>query len=202
LDCDAVLYATGRKPTTGRLGLDDIGVATRDNGAIVVDEWSRSTVDNIYAIGDCTDRRNLTPVAIAEGRALVDGLYNGNPREIDYANIASAVFSQPTVGTVGLSEDQARVQYGAIDVYRSVFRPMKNTLSGNPGRTLMKLVVERAGGRVVGAHMAGPDAAEIIQGFAVAITCGATKAQFDATIGIHPTAAEEFVTMSQPVAAE
>jgi glutathione reductase (NADPH) len=200
LETDLVMYATGRRPYTAGFGLEAAGVELDDNGAAVVDDFSRTRVPNIYAIGDCTDRMNLTPVAIQEGAAFADTVYGGTPRSLDYAHVPSAVFSQPAVGTVGLTEAQARARFGAVDIYRSTFRPLKHTLSGRDERTMMKLVVERASDRVVGCHMVGADAAEIVQGLAIALVCGATKAQFDATIGIHPTAAEEFVTMREKAA--
>ena len=195
IDVDVVLYATGRTPNTGGLGLVEAGVRLDAAGAVVVDAGSRTAVDSVYAVGDCTNRINLTPVAIAEGRAVAETLFHDNPMEIDHEYVASAVFSQPPLGTVGYGEREARQRFGKVDVYVSGFRPMKNTLTGRDERTVMKLVVERATQRVVGCHMLGPDAPEIIQGFAVALKCGATKAQFDATVGIHPTAAEELVTM-------
>jgi glutathione reductase (NADPH) len=170
-----------------------------DEGAVVVDEWQRSTVPNIYAVGDVTDRLNLTPVAIAEGRAIAETLFNDNPVKMDHADVPTAVFSQPPIGAVGLTEEQACRRYGMVDVYSARFRPMKNTLSGRDERTLMKLIVEPASDRVVGCHMLGADAPEIIQGIAIAVKCGATKAQFDQTVGIHPSAAEEFVTMREKV---
>jgi glutathione reductase (NADPH) len=194
VEADQIMFATGRSPNTRGLGLEKAGVTLSDIGAVVVDDYSRSTVRNIYAIGDCTDRLKLTPVAIAEGRAVAETLFNNNPMKPNYANVPSAVFSLPNIGTVGLTEKQAAERYGKIDVYKTSFRPLKHTLSGRSERTMMKLIVEAATDRVVGCHMVGPEAGEIIQGLAVAITCGATKAQFDATIGIHPTAAEEFVT--------
>ena len=199
LTVDEILYATGRRPNTENLGLAEAGVQLNKAGAVAVDEGSRTTVPSIYAVGDVTDRLNLTPVAIAEGRAVVETLFNDNPMTVDHRNVASAVFSQPTVGTVGLTEEAARQTHGMIDIYRARFRPMKNTLSGRSERTMMKLVVDRKTDRVLGCHMVGRDAAEIIQGIAIAITCGATKKQFDRTIGIHPTAAEEFVTMRDKV---
>ena len=146
-------------------------------------------------VGDVTDRINLTPVAIAESRAIAETLYNNNPIRMDHADVPSAVFSNPPIGTVGLTEDEARAKYGDIDVYQARFRPMKNTLSGRSERTYMKLVVDARSDRVVGCHMLGPDSPEIIQGVAIAVKCGATKRQFDQTVGIHPSAAEEFVTM-------
>jgi glutathione reductase (NADPH) len=197
LEADVVLYATGRSPNTRGLGLVEAGVALDAAGAVVVDRMSRTAVESVYAVGDCTNRVNLTPVAITEGRAVAETLFHDNPIEVDHEYIASAVFSQPPLGTVGYGEREARQRFGKIDVYASSFRPMKNNLTGRDERTVMKLVVERATQRVVGCHMLGPDAPEIIQGFAVAVKCGATKAQFDATVGIHPTAAEELVTMRE-----
>jgi len=199
IEADRVMYATGRRPNTAALGLDAVGVALDKVGAVIVDEDSRSTVPNIHAVGDVTNRLNLTPVAIAEARAVAETLFNNNPMTVSHHDVPSAVFSQPPVGTVGLSEANARKAYGAIDIYRTRFRPMKFTLSGRQERTMMKLVVDRASDRVLGCHMVGRDAPEIIQGIAVAVTCGATKRQFDRTIGIHPSAAEEFVTMRDKV---
>ena len=201
LEADVVLYATGRAPNTGSLGLEAVGVKLEEGGAIVVDEWSRTSVPSIHAVGDVTDRINLTPVAIHEGRAFAETTFNNRPMKIDYHGVPSAVFSQPPLATVGLSEEQARLLHPSVDVYRSSFRPMKHTLSGRDTQTMMKLVVDRATDRVLGAHMVGADAPEIIQGLAIALKCGATKAQFDSTIGLHPTAAEEFVTMRDPVPA-
>ena len=199
ISADLVMYATGRRPNTRGIGLEEAGVQLNKAHAVAVDEWSRSTVPHIYAIGDVTDRLNLTPVAIAEGRALAETLFNNNPIKMDHANVPTAVFSQPPVGTVGLTEHAARQVYGQIDVYRARFRPMKHTLSGREERTMMKLVVDRLTDRVLGCHMVGADAPEIIQGIAIAVKCGATKRQFDQTVGIHPTAAEEFVTMRDKV---
>ncbi|MBL8658667.1 MAG: glutathione-disulfide reductase [Rhodospirillales bacterium] len=193
---DRILYATGRAPNTRGLGLEAAGVELNQVGAVAVDVDSRSSVESIFAIGDCTDRVNLTPVAIAEGRAFAETQFNANPIKMDYGNIPSAVFSQPPVGSVGLSEAAAR-RLGPVDIYVSRFRPMKHTLSGRDEMAVMKLVVERETDRVLGCHMVGADAPEIVQGLAIALKCGATKAQFDATIGIHPTAAEEFVTMRE-----
>ena len=195
IEADEILFATGRNPNTSGLGLEEAGILLSENGAIKVDEWSRTSVSNIYAIGDCTDRINLTPVAIAEGRALADSLYNDDLKTVDYGNVASAVFSQPPVGTVGMTESEARSKFESISIYQSEFRPLKATLSGDEGRTMMKLVVDEDSRRVLGCHMVGDDAPEIIQGIAIALKCGATKDQFDATMAIHPTAAEEFVTM-------
>ena len=195
LDADQVMYATGRAPSTGDLGLETAGVAVNDKGAVIVDDRSRTNLASVFAIGDVTDRINLTPVAIAEGHALAENLFNANSMSVSHADVPSAVFSQPPIGTVGLTEEAARAQYGEVDIYVSGFRPMKYTLTDNLERGLQKLVVDAASGRVVGAHMIGVDAPEIIQGIAIAVKMGATKADFDRTIGIHPTAAEEFVTM-------
>jgi glutathione reductase (NADPH) len=195
LEADQILYATGRMPNTASLGLGRAQVKVKEDGAIVVDEYSKTSNDSIYAIGDCTNRMMLTPVAIAEGRAVADTLFNNNPMMPNYKNVPSVVFSTPNLGTVGLTETAARHLYKQIDVYKTTFKPLKHTLSGRDERTMMKIVVERATDKVVGCHMVGPDAGEIIQGLAVAMNCGATKAQFDATIGVHPTAAEEFVTL-------
>jgi glutathione reductase (NADPH) len=196
VETDVVMYATGRAPNTHGIGLEETGVKLGDNSAVAVDEWNRSSVPNIFAVGDCTDRVNLTPVAIAEGRAFAETHFNGNPMRVDYANIPSAVFSQPPVGTVGLTETQARL-HGQTEVYSARFRPLKHAVSGRDESTMMKLVVDAETDRVRGCHMVGADAPEIVQGLAIALKCGATKAQFDATIGIHPTAAEEFVTMRE-----
>jgi glutathione reductase (NADPH) len=196
---DVVMYATGRNPNTKGLGLAEIGVETVGNGAVTVDEWSCSSEPNIYAIGDVTDRINLTPVAIAEGRALAETLFNDNPIKMDHANVPSAVFSQPPIGAVGLTEQEARRQYGEVDIYSARFKPMKNTLSGRDERTLMKLVVDVRSERVLGCHMLGADAPEIMQGLAIAVKCGVSKRMFDETVGIHPSAAEEFVTMREKV---
>ena len=198
ISADLVMYATGRGPNTKGLGLAEVGVATNPRGAIVVDEWQRSAIPNIYAVGDVTDLLNLTPVAIAEGRAIAETLFNGNPIKMDHDNVPTAVFSNPPIGTVGLSEEEARARYGEdVEVYCARFRPMKNTLSGRDERTFMKLVVDARSDRVLGCHMLGPDAPEIIQGLAIAVKCGASKRMFDQTVGIHPSAAEEFVTMRE-----
>jgi len=196
LDVDLVMYATGRSPNTKGIGLEDVGVELDSKGAIAVDDYSKTNIDNIYAIGDVTNRMNLTPVALAEGMAFAKTLYDNTPVSMRYDNIPSAVFSQPPIGTVGLTEDQAR-ERGEIDIYLSTFRAMKHTLSGRDERSLMKIIVDRKTDVVLGCHMMGADAPEITQGIAIAMKCGATKAQFDATIGIHPTAAEEFVTMRE-----
>ena len=199
LETDQILSAMGRLPNTAGLGLEEIGVELSDRGAVVVNEQLESTVPGIYALGDCIDRIALTPVALAEGMALAETLFNNNPTVVDYTDVPSAVFSQPPIGTVGLTETQARDQGFDVIVYRSAFRPMVHTLSGRDERTMMKLVVDKPSDRVLGVHMVGSDAGEIVQGMAVALKAGATKATFDATIGIHPTAAEEFVTMRTPV---
>ena len=196
---DQILFATGRRPNVSNLGLMEAGVTLGEANMIAVDEHSRTAVPHIYAIGDVTDRLNLTPVAIAEGRAIAETLFNNNPMTVDHRNVPTAVFSQPPVGTIGLTEEDARRHVGPVDVYRTRFRPMKGTLSGRQERTLMKLVVDRKTDRVLGCHMVGRDAPEITQGLAIALQCGATKRQFDRTIGIHPTAAEEFVTMRDKV---
>jgi glutathione reductase (NADPH) len=199
LETDCVQFATGRHPNTKDLGLEAAGVALDRGGAVIVDEYSRSNVGSISAIGDVTDRLALTPVAIHEGMALAKTLFGNEPTRPDHANVPSCVFSQPNVGTVGLTEGEARERHGdaAIDVYKTSFRPLKHTLTGTDEATLMKLVVHRESDRVLGCHMVGPDAGETMQGLAVAIQCAATKAQFDATVAIHPTAAEEFVTLRE-----
>lgn len=198
---DLVMYATGRVPNSQNLGLEALGVALDEVGAIKVNDDYQTNVPSIYALGDVTNRVNLTPVATSEGMALVNKLYAGSTKQVDYENIPTAVFSQPSIGTVGLTEAQARTRYPKdINIFKTDFKPMKNTLSGSSERTFMKMIVVRSTDKVVGMHMVGPDAGEIIQGFAVAMRAGATKAVFDSTIGIHPTAAEEFVTMRKPVA--
>jgi len=192
---DCVLYATGRIPNTASLGLQNIGVALGDKNEILVDENSKTNVDNIYAVGDVTDRIALTPVATMEGHAFADTVFGKKPRLADHVNVPSAVFSQPPVATVGLSEQDAREKYTNIDTYTAEFKTLKHTLTENTERTLMKLVVNADNDFVVGAHMVGADAAEIMQGIAIAIKAGAKKADFDATVGIHPSSAEEFCTM-------
>lgn len=199
MDADLVLFATGRHPNVAGLGLEAVGVELDADGSIAVDEYSRTSVPSIWAVGDVTNRINLTPVAIHEGVCLADTLFADTPRSPDHEDVPAAVFSQPPIGTVGLTEAEARERFGEIDVYRSTFRALKHTLTGSDQKTMMKLIVDRESDRVVGLHMVGPDAGEITQGFAVAIKSGATKADFDATIGIHPTSAEEFVTMRTPV---
>lgn len=197
LEVDAVLSAIGRTPRTAGLGLEAAGVHTDARGAILVDATFRTSVPGIYAVGDAIDRVALTPVALAEGSLVATNLFGGGDSAASYDNVPSAVFSNPAIATVGLTEDEARAEHGPVDIYKSTFRPLKQTLAGGDDRTLMKLVVERTSGRVLGVHMVGADAAEVIQGFAVALKCGATKAQFDATLGIHPTAAEELVTLRE-----
>jgi glutathione reductase (NADPH) len=201
IEADKIMYATGRVPNTRDMGLGEVGVHLDKRGAIAVDEWQQTTVPGIYAIGDVTNRLNLTPVAIAEGRGLAETLFNANPMSMDHGDVPSAVFSQPPVGTVGLSQGEAERLYGAagVDIYRATFRPMKHTISGRDGKTMMKLVVEAATGRVRGVHMVGADAPEIIQGIAIAVKAGLTKKDFDRTVAIHPTAAEEFVLMREKV---
>lgn len=195
LTVDAVMYATGRLPNTKGIGLEGPGVRLAPNGAVVVDEFSRTNIPNIYAVGDVTDRKALTPVAIKEGHAFALTVYGNNPVSPEHDNVPSAVFSQPPIGTVGLTEDEARTKHEAIDTYRSEFRPLKYTLGGSEERALIKLIVDRASDRVIGAHMIGPDAPEIIQGIGIAVKNGLTKAQFDRTLAIHPSSAEEFVLM-------
>ena len=195
---DVVMAATGRAPMTDDLGLDMAGVKTNEKGAIVVDADSRTNVPSIYAIGDVTDRINLTPVAIAGGHAFADTFFGQHPRRPDHSNVASAVFSMPPIGSVGITEDDAKAKNLDVKIFATSFRAMKNTISGRQEKTVMKLIVDAESDVVLGAHMLGPDAPEIIQGIAIAIKAGATKADFDATIGIHPTAAEEFVTMRTP----
>ncbi|MBV8683161.1 MAG: FAD-dependent oxidoreductase, partial [Caulobacteraceae bacterium] len=198
IEQDVVLFATGRAPNTSGLGLEKAGVVLNDKRAVVVDECSRTNVENIWAVGDVTDRINLTPVAIREAMAFFETAILGRPTGFDHENVASAVFSQPPVGAVGMTEAEARRSGRKVEVYRSVFRPMKVTLYGGDEHTLMKLVVEAPHGRVLGCHVVGPDAPEIIQMAAIAIKVGVTKTQWDATCAVHPTAAEELVTMREP----
>jgi glutathione reductase (NADPH) len=200
LEADCVLYATGRVPNIAGLGLELAGVDLTPHGGVKVDENFRSSVPSIFAVGDVSSRLQLTPVALAEAMVVVDALFGSGTRRMEYDCVPTAVFTHPNIGTVGLTEAQARARHGTVRIFRSEFRALKHTLGGSSERTLMKLVVDAASDRVVGLHMVGPDAGEIVQGFAVAMKAGATKAVFDATIGIHPTAAEEFVTMREPVA--
>ncbi len=198
---DQVMFAIGRHPNVKGLGLEKAGVAINPkNGGIAVDGFSKTSVDNIYAIGDVTHRINLTPVAIREGHAFADTVFGGREVRVDHADIPTAVFSQPEVGTVGLTEDQACEQFGKVDIYKATFRPMKATMSGRDTRMLMKLVVDGTTDRVVGVHIVGDGAAEMVQVLGIAVKMKATKADFDATMALHPTAAEELVTMRTPSA--
>ncbi|MDE2375951.1 glutathione-disulfide reductase [Bradyrhizobium sp.] len=198
---DQVMFAIGRHPNVANLGLEKAGVAINPkNGGIAVDGFSKSSVDSIYAIGDVTHRFNLTPVAIREGHAFADTVFGKREVRVDHADIPTAVFSQPEVGTVGLTETQARAQFSRVDVYKATFRPIKATMSGRDTSVLMKLVVDGASDRVLGCHIVGDAAAEIVQAVAIAVKMKATKADFDATIALHPTAAEELVTMRTPTA--
>jgi glutathione reductase (NADPH) len=195
---DAVLYATGRKPNSKGLGLEELGVALGRNGEIIVDEWSQTAIPSIYAVGDVTDRINLTPVAIREGHAFADTVFGGTPRKMDHSLVASAVFTQPEIGTVGLSEEAARDRE-EIEVYAAAFRPMQSLFAGRSDRVLMKLIVSAKSRKVLGCHIVAPGAGEMIQLAAIAISMGATKEQFDQTVAVHPTMAEELVTMRTPV---
>ena len=195
METDCIMYATGRAANTKGLGLEKAGVELKKDGSIVVDKCNRTSRSNIYAVGDVTDRIQLTPVAIQEGHALADMLFNKNKQFVDYSNVPSAVFSTPPIAVVGLTEEEAKEQFEYIDVYESNFKPLVHTISGRDERTFMKLVVDSKTDVVLGCHMMGIDAPEIIQGIAIAIKCGAKKRQFDATTGIHPSSAEEFVTM-------
>jgi glutathione reductase (NADPH) len=194
-----VMAATGRRALVDGLGLEELGVQLSGSGHVVVDDHFQTAVPSIFALGDVIGTPQLTPVALAQAMVLSRRLYGDGERSMDYRNIPTAVFCQPNLGTVGLTEQEAREAGYQLRIYRTDFRPMKHTLSGRDERSLMKLVVDDATDKVLGAHMVGPDAGEIIQGLAVAIQAGATKAQFDATLGIHPTSAEEFVTMREPV---
>ncbi|MEO8811730.1 MAG: glutathione-disulfide reductase [Caulobacteraceae bacterium] len=198
IESDVVMFATGREPYTAGLGLDAAGVATNERGAVAVDAFSKTNVDTIWAVGDVTDRINLTPVAIREGAAFAETEFRGRPTRFDHAMVASAVFSQPPIGAVGLTEADARHGGAKIDVYRSVFRPMKSTFYGGEDRVLMKLVVDGESQRILGCHIVGADAPEMIQMAAIAMRMGVTKAQWDETCAVHPTAAEELVTMREP----
>jgi glutathione reductase (NADPH) len=201
VDTDQVLLAIGRHPHTRGLGLERAGVRLDDYGAVIVDEFSRSSVANIYAIGDVTNRVNLTPVAIRDGQAFADTIYNNRPTPVDHSSVPSAVFGRPPIGTVGLAESDARRSYDDIHVYRTNFRPMRNIISGNQERTLMKLVVDGKTDVILGVHLAGEDAPEIVQLAAVAVKAGLTKTQWDSTLALHPTAAEELVLMRERVTA-
>lgn len=195
---DAVLYATGRKPQLDDLGIENVNITLSDKGYIKVNEQFQTSEPSIYALGDATGGMELTPVALEEGMTLARALYNNQSYKLDYSNIATTVFCQPNIGTVGMTEEQAKADHSNVVKYRSSFRAMKHTISGSDERTLMKLLVDGDTDKILGVHMVGPDAGEIMQGIAIAIKAGATKADFDATIGIHPTAAEEFVTMREP----
>ena len=195
VDVERVMFALGRRPNVANLGLEAARVRVAENGAIAVDEFSRTSVPHIYAVGDVTNRVNLTPVAVREGHAFADTVFGGRPTPVDHGNVPTAVFSEPEVGAVGLSEHAARERFARVDIFKTIFRPMKATLSGRDTRVLMKLVVEGVSDRVLGCHLVGEGAAEMIQLLAIAVKSGATKANFDATMALHPTAAEELVTM-------
>ncbi|WP_418129875.1 glutathione-disulfide reductase [Variovorax sp. 375MFSha3.1] len=199
IEADTVLFATGRVPNTQGLGLEAAGVKLDERGAIAVDAHYRSSVPSIYAVGDVSTRVQLTPVALAEAMVVVDELFGKGKRRLDYEFIPTAVFTHPNIGTCGYTELDARAKFGEVTVFSSEFKSLRHTLSGRSERTFMKLVVDKATDRVVGLHMVGADAGEVVQGFAVAMRAGATKAVFDSTVGIHPTAAEEFVTMREPM---
>jgi glutathione reductase (NADPH) len=194
---DLVMFATGRKPNVHGLGLEAAGVTIGETGGIAVNAFSKTAVGNIYAVGDVTNRVNLTPVAIREGHAFADTVYGGKPTQVDHSNVPTAVFSEPELGVIGLTEAQARVRLDKVDIYKTSFRPMKATLSGRDTRSFMKLVVDGITDRVVGCHIAGLDAGELIQVLGIAVKIGATKADFDATMAVHPTAAEELVTLHE-----
>ena len=200
IETDQVMFAVGRRPNVADIGLESVGVTCGQNGGIAVDGFSRTSVPSIYAVGDVTNRINLTPVAIREGHAFADTVFGGRPTEVDHAHVPTAVFSEPEVGVIGLTEEQARERLSQVDIYKTVFRPMKATLSGRDTRMLMKLVVDAASDRVVGCHIVGEGAAEMIQVLGIAVRLGATKTDFDATMAVHPTAAEELVTLRQPTA--
>jgi len=193
VDTDVVLFAIGREPHTAGLGLERAGVKLDEAGAVIVNEFSQSSVESVYAIGDVTNRFNLTPVAIRDGHAFADTIYNQRPTPVDHSSVPSAVFGRPPIGTVGLSEADARRSFDAVDIYRTSFRPMRNMLAGNPERTLMKIVVDAKSGKLLGVHIAGEDAPEMIQLAAVAVKAGLTKQQWDSTMALHPTAAEELM---------
>ena len=198
IEVDRVMFAIGRRPNVTGFGLEQIGVKRAEHGGIAVDAYSQTSVPHIYAVGDATNRVNLTPVAIREGHAFADTVFGGKPTPVDHANVPSAVFSEPEVGVVGMTEDMARERFRKVDIYRTEFRPMKATLSGRATRVMMKLVVDATSDRVVGCHIVGPDAGEMVQLIGIAVKMGATKADFDATMAVHPTAAEELVTMRSP----
>jgi glutathione reductase (NADPH) len=197
IECDSVMFAAGRAPNTLGLGLQKLGVECGWNGRVIVNDNYQSSVPSIYAVGDVTDRVNLTPVAIRDGIAFIEANYKSNPNPVDLTYLPTAVFSQPEIGTVGLTEERAREMYRAVDIYKTVFRPMKYILAGRQERMLMKLVVDAETGKVVGCHIAGPDAAEMVQLLAISLKLGARKADFDSTIALHPTVAEELVTLRE-----
>lgn len=197
ITADKVMFAIGRRPNVMRLGIENLNVRIHEHGGIDVDEYSRTSVPNIYAVGDVTNRVNLTPVAIREGHAFADTVYGGKLTPVDHSNVPTAVFSDPELGVIGLTERQARERLNKVDIYKTSFRPMKATLSGRDTKVFMKLVVDGATDQVVGCHIAGPDAGELIQVIGIAVKMRATKAHFDATISVHPTAAEELVTMRE-----
>jgi glutathione reductase (NADPH) len=198
IEVDRVMFAIGRRPNVAGVGLEAAGIKRAEHGGIAVDAYSQTSAAHIYAVGDVTNRVNLTPVAIREGHAFADTVFGGKPTPVDHVNVPSAVFSEPEVGVVGLTEDMARERFKKVDIYRTDFRPLRATLSGRQTRVLMKLVVDGASGRVVGCHIVGPDAGEMVQLLGIAVKMGATKADFDATMAVHPTAAEELVTMRSP----
>jgi len=197
IEAGFIMYATGRVPNSHGLGLEEAGVTLKKNGAVEVDPYSRTSVPNIYAVGDVTDRVALTPIAIREGQAFAETVFNNNPIAVDHSIVPTAVFSQPELGTVGMSEHEAREKFGDVDIYKTSFRPMKHTMTGRHEKTFMKLVVDAKTDRVLGVHLMGPGAGEMIQTVGIAVTFGATKAQFDQTVAVHPTAAEELVTLKQ-----
>jgi glutathione reductase (NADPH) len=197
---DRVMFAVGRKPNIARLGIEEVGIKVAPNGGIAVDAFSRTSVPSIYAVGDVTNRVNLTPVAIREGHAFADTVFGARPTKVDHINVPTAVFSEPEIGVVGLTEADAREKVAQVDIYRTNFRPLKATLSGSKSRVLMKLVVDGTTDRVLGCHIVGEGAGEMIQLIGIAVKMGATKADFDATMAVHPTMAEELVTMHEPAA--
>jgi glutathione reductase (NADPH) len=197
---DKAMFAIGRRPNCMNIGLEKLGVLCHEHGGIEVDGYSRTAVPNIYAVGDVTNRVNLTPVAIREGHAFADTVFGNKPTRVDHSLVPTAVFSEPEIGVIGLTEAQARAEFAQVDIYKTSFRPMKATLSGRDTRVFMKLVVDGTSGKVAGCHIVGPDAGEIIQVLGIAVRMGATKADFDATMAVHPTAAEELVTMREKAA--
>jgi glutathione reductase (NADPH) len=195
---DVVLLAIGRDPNTRGIGLETVGVKTDRTGAVVVDRYSQTSVANIYAVGDVTNRLQFTPIAIREGSAFVETVFGGKPTAVDYDNVPVAVFGNPEVGSVGLTEEAARARYPALDIYRSNFKPLPNRVAGRDERMLIKLIVDGETDRILGCHIVGPSASELIQLVAIAVRMGATKADFDATTALHPTLAEEVVTLGVP----